>query len=296
MRTRYSACYRGRMSSEETLVRSAPGDRFFDYCLEPYQPRGRSEGKLRSENLLWTALEVAGMQAHRATLEALQAGLGRDMTVFGIKWDGTKIWVELYFYDPQKEDPRASVAGVKQMLAAHLEITPEVPEWAKYMMFSFDLGPGSSRIDELNLYLTGTDAHAGRSYKVGQSGAELDNTYRFLSPKAQIDEVLPLLTSSMFVDFERTPTTLAEVLLPKLFACKKVCVAKKRQRDGIYFSGIDIDQLRWFIKRFDYPAPFEALVDRHRRDFDHLFFDVGVDYEQHGDDIVHPKTSFYGTL
>ena len=248
------------------LARVAPGDRWFDYCLEPYRPRRPPAGKLRAENLLWYSLELAGLlDAARPPLEALQRSLGRDMTVFGVKTDGQRLFWELYLYDPRKEDPRATVAGLRETLAPWLELRPPVRESTPYMMVSFDLDAdilARGRVDELNLYLTGTEDHAGRSYVVREDGLELANTYRFLSPKRDIDTVLSLLTSSAFVDYDAAPTTLAEVLIPELFACKKVCVAKKRTHDGVYFSGVDVDQLLWLLRRFPYPPALVAFAER----------------------------------
>lgn len=283
------------------LLRTAPGDRYFDYCLQPYRPRRPPAGKLRSENLLWRALELAGLRERaRPPLEALQRSLGRDMIVWGAKHDGARLFFELYVYDPRKEDPRATVAGLRDTLAPWLRIAPEIRESVPYMMVSFDLDDAilaRGTIDDVNLYLTGSREHEGRSYRVCRAGAELDNTYRFLEPKREIDVVLPLLTSSAFVDYERDPRTLARVLIPELFACKRVCVAKKRRRDGVYFSGIDVDQLRFFLRRFEYPRALPDFVTRHAPELDHLYLDVGIDYEQRADGtIAYPKTSFYGTL
>ncbi len=64
------------------LLPSGPGDRFFDYCLQPYAPRRSPRGKLRSENLLWYSLAEAGLlEQARPPLLALQQALGRDMLV-----------------------------------------------------------------------------------------------------------------------------------------------------------------------------------------------------------------------
>ncbi len=283
----------------EALAFAAPGDRFFDYCLEPYRPRRPWQGKLRSENLLWWALELAGLDA-TPVIEALRAALGRDMTVFGVKHDGARLFFELYVYDPQKEEPAASVAGLARTLENVLPIRVPVRESIPYMMVSFDVDDAvlaRGAIDELNLYLTGTAAHAGRSYVVSARGAELANTYRFLPPKPELDPVLGLVKSSAFVDFSASPPLLGRVLVPELLACKKVCVAKKRERDGIYFSGIDVEQLLGFFRRFGWP---DALIERaaaHASTFDHLLFDVGVDYAPDGaGGLVYPKTSFYGTF
>jgi len=281
------------------LRRTSPTDRYFDYCLQPYRPRRPPEGKLRADNLLLETLAQAELlDAAAPILEALQAGLGRDMVVWGAKHDGARYFWELYVYDPQNEAPEASVAGLTELLAPHLRVVPTVPESVPSMMVSFDLDAdvlASGEIRELNLYLTGTDEHMGRSYVVGESGAELENTYRFLRPKPDVDLVLGLLKSSLFVDLS-DPITLARVIPPELFACKRVCVAKKRHRDGVYFSGIDVEQLLWFLRRHGYPAPLLRFVDTHAADLDHLWFDVGIDYEPSDGGVRFPKTSFYGTL
>ncbi len=282
------------------LTRSAEGDRYFDYCLQPYRPRRSPRGKLRSENLLLKALEISGLlEPARPVLDALTASLGRDMVVWGAKHDGERLFFELYVYDPQKEDPLATVSGLRRTLAETLPILPPVRESIPYMMVSFDLDAGtfaSGSIAELNLYLTGTDAHAGRSYVVSTDRIELANTYRFLSPKAEIDPLLGLLQSSCFIDYT-DPRTLGQVLIPDLYACKRVCIAKKRLRDGIYYSGIAIDQLLWFLKRYGYPAALVDFASSLEADLEHLYFDVGLDLEQNERGEIHfPKTSFYGTF
>lgn len=287
-------------TARPALLETGPNDRYFDYCLQPYEPRVPPVGKLRAENILWAALEQAGAMSLRPALLALQESLGRDMTVWGVKHDGERLWLELYFYDPQKEDPRATVTGVAETLAPWVRIVPDVPEWIPYMMVSFDLFADSVQdgtVELLNLYLTGTDEHQGRSYEVTAEGAELRNTYRFMPPKSEVDLMLGLVQSSMFVRFDDDPRVLSRVVPPKLFACKRVCVSKKRFSDGIYYSGIDVDQLLWFLGYFGYPDGVTGFVHAHREGFEHLYFDVGVDYRQDGDGaIVHPKTSFYGTL
>lgn len=285
---------------EWTPRRTGPNDRYFDYCLQPYRPRRPPQGKLRSENLLRASLAHAGLiDAAAPILDALQAGLGRDMVVWGAKHDGNRLFWELYIYDPQKEDPKATVSGLTELLAPHLRIVPRIRETIPYMMVSFDLDASvfeSGEVRELNLYLTGTDEHAGRSYIVREGQAELANTYRFLRPKPEIDTVLGLIRSSYFIDFS-DPTALSSVLVPELFACKRVCVAKKRVRDGLYYSGIEVQQLLWFLHRYRYPEALVTQVDAWADELDHLYFDVGLDYAPGpAGDVVTTKTSFYGTL
>lgn len=290
---------RSRASFEP--IPSAPGDRYFDYCLQPYQPRRPPKGNLRAENLLWQSLHVSGCaESFRAPLRALQQSLGRDMTVWGTKFDGRDLWWELYVYDPRKEDPAATLDGLRRTLAPWVEMVPTPRESIPYMMVSFDLFSRTfderRPVSEVNLYLTGTPGHEGRSYRLEGSSAQLENTYCFMEPKRDIDRVLPLLKSSVFVDYS-DPKVLSRVLIPELFGCKKVCIAKKRHRDAIYYSGIDVEMLLWFLRRFGYPPALVDFVARDRQRFEHLYFDVGIDYEQDTEGSIHyTKTSFYGTI
>lgn len=283
------------------LLESGPDDRYFDYCLEPYRPRRPWRGKLRGENLFWHSLVVGGAyDALRAPVSALQDSLGRDLTVWGVKWDGSRLFWELYLYDPSKEDPNATIGAVAKVLAPWLRIVPHVRESIPYAMASFDLDAESAArgtIDAVNLYLTGESGHGGRSYKVRAEDLELENTYRFLDAKREIEQVLPLVKASCFVEYDDL-ARLSKVLIPELFACKKVCIAKKRRCDAVYFSGIAVEQLLFFLRRFSYPTPLVDFVARHQARFEHLSFDVGLDYlpAPSGAGILHPKTSFYGTL
>lgn len=283
------------------LLPASENDRYFDYCLEPYRPRRPWRGKIRSENLLWHSLRVgSATETLRAPLEAVQRHVGHDLTVWGVKWDGSALWWELYFYDPRKESPEATLTSIAAALAPWVRVVPQLRESIPYMMVSFDVSPKSiadGAIREVNVYLTGERAHAGRSYKARADGSvELENTYRFMEPKREIDEVLPLLTSSFFVDYS-DPRVLSRVLIPELFACKKVCIAKKRTCDAIYYSGITVEQLLWFLEKFRYPEEIRAFVRRHHDALEHLYFDVGIDYRQEADGrITYRKSSYYGTL
>jgi hypothetical protein len=283
-----------------SLLESGPDDRYFDYCLEPYRPRRPWRGKLRHENLLWLSLAVGGgLDALRPPLLALQDLLGRDMTVWGVKWDGVRLFWEIYVYDPEKEDPNATLHGISQAVQPWLRILPRPRESIPYQMVSLDLDEATiarGTIEEVNLYLTGGPGHAGRSYKARADGFELENTYRFLDAKREIDQILPLVKASVFVDYTEPPQ-LSKVLIPELFACKKICVAKKRSHDGVYFSGIAVEQLMFFLKRFRYPTGIVDFLTRRHESFEHLSFDVGIDYVAgEGGAMTYPKTSFYGTL
>lgn len=288
-------------SGSMAFAPSGPDDSYYDYCLEPYKPRRPFKDKYRSENLFWHALKCAGSHtALEPALRAVQRSLGPDLTVWGVKWDGARLWSEIYVYDPQKEDPAATLSGLTATLEPFLEVKPRVDEAVPYVMVSIDLDDAvvaRGCIDEVNLYLTGDLGHAGRSYQLRSDDMELTNSYRFLQAKPEYQQVLSLVKASPFMDFSGR-NSLAQVIPPQLFACKKICVAKKRRADAIYFSGIAVDQLLWFLRNFSYPAPVIELVAQNESRFEHLYFDVGIDYrwDPAAGRVKFLKSSYYGTF
>jgi hypothetical protein len=281
------------------LLPSTATDRYFDYCLQPYTPRRSPEGKLRSENLLWHSLDLAGAPpALEEALLAIQRAAGRDMTVFGVKHLGGRLWWELYFYDTDRRDGGIRAAELQEAVKPHFAFDVLARESIPYFMFSFDLRPDTTErgaVDVVNYYLPYYQVQGGRSYKLGGAGLELDNVYRFYHPKREVEEMLHDIKTSAFVDYGRVP--LSRVLLPELFACNRICVAKKRSADAVYYSGIDVDQLLFFLRRFGYPAAIVDFVKGRRAQLDHLSFDVGVDFTMAADgSLVAVKSSYYGTL
>jgi hypothetical protein len=274
-------------------------DRFFDYCLQPYDPLRDPRGKLRSESLLWNSLDAADAPSSLdAALRAVQHTAGRDMTVVGVKHQAGRLWWELYFYDRLKEDPAVRAASIIDTVAPWFRIVPRPRETVPYFMFSFDVHPTTAeggRVEVVNLYLPYYEVQGGRSYKFSADGLEMDNVYRFLHPKTEIREILHDIRQSVFVDYTRV--SLARVLLPELIDCNRICVAKKRFADAVYYSGIDVGQLLFFLRAFAYPPAIVSFVEAQRAQLDHLRFDVGIDYTMRPDGTVAmTKSSYYATL
>ncbi len=281
------------------LVPTTEEDRYFDYCLQPYDPVRDPRGKLRSECLLWNSLDVVGAPPSLdAALRSVQATAGRDMTVFGIKHHAGRLWWELYFYDRLKEDSAVQADSIIESVSPWFSFAAQPRETVPYFMFSFDLFPDTAEggeVDVVNLYLPYYEVQGGRSYKLSAAGLEMDNVYRFLHPKTEVREMLHEIHQSVFVDFSRV--SLSQVLLPELIDCNRVCVAKKRFADAIYYSGIDVGQLLYFFRKFEYPEAIQSFVMEHRSEFEHLRFDVGIDYSMRPDGSVEMvKSGYYGTI
>jgi hypothetical protein len=287
------------VAATRPLPYASDEDRYFDYCLQPYDPLRDPRGKLRSEALLWNSLDVAGAPPSLdGALRAVQARAGRDMTVVGIKHHEGRIWWELYFYDRLKEDADVRASAIIDAVSPWFHVRPRPAESVPYFMVSFDVFPDTAEggtVEVVNLYLPYYEGQGGRSYKVWGDRMEMDNVYRFLHPKLEIRHILHEIRQSVFVDFERV--SLSRMLLPELIDCNRICVAKKRFADAVYYSGIDVGQLIFFMRRFGYPTAIQSFVAQHRGVFDHLRFDVGIDYTMEPDgSVVIAKSSYYCTL
>ena len=64
----------------------------------------------------------------------------------------------------------------------------------------------------------------------------------------------------------------------------------------MYFSGVDVGQLLFFLQRLNYPAETIAFVQGHRARLDHLLFDVGFDYAMRDGRLVTLKSGYYGVF
>lgn len=285
--------------STRPLVHAADEDRYFDYCLQPYDPLRNPRDKLRSESLLWNSLDVAGAPpALDEALRAVQHTAGRDMTVIGVKHLAGRLWWELYFYDRLKEDPAVRATSIIDTVAPWFQVVPHPRETVPYFMFSFDVLPDTAlggRVDVVNLYLPYYEGQGGRSYKQFADRLEMDNFYRFLHPKTEIRHILHEIRQSVFVDYSRVQ--LSRVLWPELIDCNRICVAKKRFADAVYYSGIDVGQLLYFLRTMSYPAAIQDFIAAQRGQLDHLRFDVGIDYTMEPDgSVTLVKSSYYCIL
>jgi hypothetical protein len=73
-------------------------------------------------------------------------------------------------------------------------------------------------------------------------------------------------------------------------------VANKQTHDCIYFSGVKVGQLLWFLQRIGYPARTIGFVQANLPRLDHLLFDVGIDFRVENDALTVIKSGFYGVF
>lgn len=266
-----------------------------DYVLAPYPPRRDPAGGLRAVNLLVESFAFAGLEDEGvAVIDRLRALLGAGRTVWGIKHAAGQLAWELYVYDPGGERPEAGADAVCRALDGVIAPPPALPAAIAPHMISVELTAASLRGGPavISYYVHGTDEPgASRSYVLGPAGLALANLYTFHDPRRDVRALIARVRSS--VHLGGSTIGVARAVWPQLLRCRRVCVANKRAADGMYFAGVDTDQLAWFLARAAWPAALRDHVDGRRGRYAYLSWDVGFDFV--GDADV-TRSAVYGTF
>jgi hypothetical protein len=280
---------------------SAAGDPSLNYCLWQYTTSVAAEDKFRAINLLLHSFEYTGLdeRAHEF-IDAVRDAVGPFRTVFGVKWvDGRMSW-EFYFYDYDRQQRTVAINKVMTALEPYLRCPVRVNEQLSYFMFSFDIDAalinGDRDMDIVHMYIgnPGSTVSSGICYEMRETSTTLENFYFFFDAATQQQQAADKISCSVHVD--PTQVDLDKILLPQLRDCQTICVANKQDHDCVYFSGVDVTQLLFFMRRLEYPARIIAFVDDNRAMLDHLLFDVGIDYRCEGSDVVFLKSGYFGVF
>ena len=289
------------MGIESRFEYASDSDPALNYCLWPYPRPEPAEDKFRSVNLLLHSFELGGIdqQAH-AIVAAISNAIGKFRSVFGIKLiDGALAW-EFYFYDYKRREREVSISRVLSAIAPYVGCDIRPNEGLPYFMFSLDLNDelasGLRALDVVHMYVgnPGSTVSSGIAYGVRAGSTVLENFYFFFDAAGQLADVAGKVASSAY--FDGTSLSVDAVLRPELRRCRTICVANKQTHECIYFSGVDVDQLLWFMTWLRYPDPLVSFVQDNRAMLDHLLFDVGFDYRQENGALRIVKSGYYGVF
>lgn len=289
------------MSLAERLEYTTAQDPALNYCLWQYAAPAPSEDKFRSVNLLFHSFAYANIHERAFdVVEALRDAIGPFRTVFGVKFHGGRLAWEFYFYDYRRQEREVGIAGVLDALRPLLPCGVRVNENLPYFMFSLDLdeelASGRRDLDVVHMYIgnPGSTVSSGIAYAMRQGSTSLENFYFFFDAATQLDQAADKIRCSAWFDESRL--SIEQVLIPELRRCQTICVANKQTHDCVYFSGVDVDQLLFFLDDLRYPSPIIDFVRSNRGMLDHLLFDVGIDYRVEGNDVIRPKSGYYGVF
>jgi hypothetical protein len=276
-------------------------DPALNYCLWAYEPPASPEDKFRSINLLLQSFDHEGVDVHGfAIVEAIREEIGAFRSVFGIKLIGGRLAWEFYFYDYARRDREVSISRVLAAIRPHAGCDVPINESLPYFMFSLDLDEalarGERKLEVVHMYIgnPGSAVSSGIAYAVHAEATRLENFYFFFDARLQRDEAADKIRSSAYFDATRLP--IDAVLVPELRECRTICVANKQTHGCVYFSGVDVDQLLYFLRWLNYPAPIVEFVAAERGRLDHLLYDVGFDYRMEEGALVVLKSGYYGVF
>lgn len=284
-------------------ARACPFDPARDFCQWPYRaPYRPAPDALRSEALLYAACAAAGFgERMEALLARLHDAWGRFETVWGVKWAGGALSVELYFYDYDRTGRRRGLAQFRRAVAPVIDCAVPARDDLPYFMFSAEIDAETlarRRLDQVDLYLgnPGSSVSSGLCYGLGRDGScEFRNAYFFFDARTERECAWDKLTESVFVP-PLAPDR-AGFFWPEMEGMEIVVVANKRHSDALYFSRIDVDSLSAFLARLGFPEPLQAFLAEHRSRLRHHLFDAGWDFRCEANGHVIPmKGGFYGLL
>lgn len=274
-------------------------DLYHDFCLWPYSPPASPNNKFRSISQLFNSFYHMGLDdRYYDLIETIRQGMGEFQTVWGAKLLDNDMRWELYFYDYRRRERERSMTRLLDIIRPFIKCDVPVNENLHYFMFSIDLHAGSfdgaGELDEIHMYIgnPGSTVSSGICYSLKKNETRLENFYFFFDAKKETEDIIAKTGCSGYVDF--TTTGIDQVILPELKRCKVIVVANKQANDSIYFSGINIDQLIFFLKRMSYPDPVIYFAENNRGMLDHLLYDVGFDYRMEGQELVILKSGYYG--
>jgi hypothetical protein len=282
--------------------RARTGDPALDFCLWPYDPPAMPHAaSLAGVNLLYAAAAQAGcMEAYRGMAAGLRAALGPHRTVWGVKWNGTALSSEFYFYDYERLERAHSFARIAAAFTPHCAVTVPVDDRVPYFMVSVETPmaagafPACAARADIYVGNPGSRVSSGICYQVDGSGTEMKNFYFFFDAREEWEAVAAKAACSALAPPAEFPFD--AVLPPWLRDCRVIVVANKRRHDAVYFSGIGIAQLVRFLETFGYPPILTAYAGREADNLAHLTFDVGFDYRMEDGRLVILKSGFYNVL
>lgn len=263
------------------------GEVLFDYVLNKYSPLKRQnilksiiplkdKSKLRICNIFYETLKKSNIDnKFYEFLLQIRKEIGINQTVWGVKNISEKITWELYFYRHHQPD-KIKLKNLINILKSYFEIEQLIiDEELPYIMFSFDIDE-KMKIINTHVYFVkffGSSFQAW-SYLILPSKREFENHYEFFTScdyKSLSEKVL-------LSPFVNSKIDISQVLVPELMDCKSICITSKRNENGIYFSGINIEQFLFFLKRYRYPNELIKYIEINKSQLTYILFDVGFNY------------------
>ena len=273
-----------------------PSDPARDFCQWPYaRPSAPAVGAWRQEKILFDFLE--DHQCRRTLAESLrqiQTLNGRFNTVWGLKSDGRRYSLELYFYDYARRMRRLDPADI--LTGAHVKTASGIfpDKNIDYFMWSIELDLFADvPAQEIDIYCNGAGGtvSGGICYAWSQNKPELKNLYYFYQSTPDRQEILDQLDAQPFgAALRRYP----ETLLPGALSEDIYVVALKRRHASLYFSRAPLEACLRIMEQWGFLPELRHYLDRHAPKYTHHLFDIGIDYRVENNAVQLARMAIFG--
>lgn len=271
-------------------------DIYYNFVLDSYKPVNSTLNKYTNTMILYKSIENTANEIKILNIIIkLRQLLGKNQVVWGIKNINNEISYELYFY--QKYNHKlVSIKNIINQLKEDFEIFNfnEINS-LNSIMFSFDFFKDKNKIDEINVYFSQYIKHNlhTKSFSINKNyEKEFQNYYITYNQSEQKEIIQTILTSPYNIDTKNLP----DILIPELMKCEQIYIGSKRNCNGIYFQGVDITQLIFFLKKFKFDLALIEFIEKNKENLDYLLFDISFDYYIKNNKFIIKKSGFYGTF
>jgi hypothetical protein len=273
-----------------------PSDPARDFCQWPYQrPNAPNIGAWRQEKILFDFLEDHQCRSALADmLKQIQLVNGRFNTVWGLKSDGRRYSLELYFYDYARRMRRLGPEEIltKANVKTVSGIFPD--ENIDYFMWSIELDLFADiSAAEIDIYCNGSGGtvSGGICYSSSQNRLELKNLYYFYKSKPDQQNILEQLASQPFGGgLRRYP----ETLLPGALCEEIYVLALKRRHASLYFSRAPLEACLRSMEDWALLPDLRRYLHLHMQRYSHHLFDIGIDYRVDNTEVQLTRMAVFG--
>lgn len=277
---------------------AATTDPALDFTFLPVQrPAATPADGLRQSALLLESAPVSCRSGLAWLAEEVQTRVGEFGSVWSIKFAvGLPSW-EVYFYVNHGKLANEGLEYLTQIGSELFGCSSSLLEKVTGLrpdVISIDIDQGvlnQRPVDAVNLYVGNplSRVPSGLSYRVSEQSIQLANLYHKCNStsrqciRAALHGTLHLGSDERWLDTE---------LLP----CDSIHVARKPDRDGLYYGGINMSQTRYFLSSYTQESPLSDFLADSSSRLVHHKFDVGLDYQRFGNRVRVVKAAVYVLL
>jgi hypothetical protein len=270
--------------NEQAVIEECGNTIYRDFTYSRYETRATDSQRLHSGSLLRHLVHLLNVDRTVWPLvQKLKTHLGTDEIIWGVKWTAAGFdSIELYVSSNEEKRPLQlrSIATLRTLLHPWLDEISYPDDLCPTSMFSFDLQPSATereRVSCAHIYVTSNMDErnfCGFSYELGSVAPRFKNHYMRFSGSDK-NEVLEQRMSWS----PHTPECGIYGMLPKDWLNDSFSIfhAAKPLCDGVYLCRLPLKHTIAFSDAY-FPSYVGNALRDHAAGFEHLFWDVGLDY------------------